>query len=233
MLLDVHGLEAGHGDLLALRGLDFRLEAGRTLAIVGANGAGKSTLLRCLAGAHVRRRGQIRFEGQSLEGLPAHRVAALGISLVPEGRRLFASLGVEENLLLGGQAGRPGHWNLRRIYELFPRLADRRDVQSTKLSGGEQQMVAIGRALMANPKLLLCDEVSLGLAPVVIQELYGHLARIRAAGTSLLLVEQDLGRALGASDELLCLTEGRIVLAGASASVSREQVAAAYFGVAA
>ena len=233
MLLEVQGLEASHGDLLALRGLDFRLEAGRTLAIVGANGAGKSTLLRCLAGAHARRCGRIHFEGKPLEGLAAHRVAALGISLVPEGRRLFASLSVEENLLLGGQAGRPGHWNLQRVYDLFPRLAERRAVQVTKLSGGEQQMVAIGRALMANPRLLLCDEVSLGLAPVVIQELYGHLARIRAAGTSLLLVEQDLGRALGASDELLCLTEGRIVLAGASASVSREQVAAAYFGLAA
>jgi len=233
MLLEVQGLEASHGDLLALRGLDFTLEAGRTLAIVGANGAGKSTLLRCLCGAHARRRGRVLLQGQPLEGLPAHRVAALGISLVPEGRRLFASLGVEENLLLGAQAGRAGHWNLQRVYDLFPRLAERRLVQSTRLSGGEQQMVAIARALMSNPRLLLCDEISLGLAPVVIQELYGHLAGIRASGTSLLLVEQDLARALGASDELLCLTEGRITLAGASATVTREQVAAAYFGVAA
>jgi branched-chain amino acid transport system ATP-binding protein len=230
MLLEVRDLRARYGDLQALHGIDLALERGRTLAIVGANGAGKSTLLRCLCGQHTSRSGSIRFDGHAVDALPAHALARLGISMVPEGRRLFASLSVEENILLGTNARRTGTWTLERVYALFPKLVERRHLPSRRLSGGEQQMVAIARALLANPRLLICDELSLGLAPVVISELYEHLAQVRSAGASLLIVEQDVSRALAASDELLCLTEGRVTLRGDPAQLTRPQIAAAYFG---
>jgi branched-chain amino acid transport system ATP-binding protein len=162
--------------------------------------------------------------------LPAHAVVARGIALVPEGRRLFPSLSLEENLLIGGQLGRPGPWSLARIYELFPALAERRHMPSTALSGGQQQMVAIGRALMSNPRLLLCDEISLGLAPIVVRDLYARLPSIVAEGISLVIVEQDIVAALHAAKEVLCLQEGRVALAGRSATLSREAISAAYFG---
>jgi len=174
-LLDVCALEAHYGDFQALFGVSLRLAAGEVVAVIGANGAGKSTLLKCIAGVIPSRRDAILFDGEPIGDAPAHTVVARGIALVPEGRRLFSSLSVEENLLIGGQLGRPGPWRLSRIYELFPALAQRRHVPSTSLSGGEQQMVAIGRALMSNPKLLLCDEISLGLAPVVVRDVYARL----------------------------------------------------------
>jgi branched-chain amino acid transport system ATP-binding protein len=200
------------------------------VAVIGANGAGKSTLLNCIAGAIRSRRDAILFDGESIGDQAAHAVVGRGIALVPEGRRLFASLSVEENLLIGGQVGRSGPWNLARIYDLFPVLAERRQVPSTSLSGGQQQMVAIGRALMSNPKLLLCDEISLGLAPIVVREVYARLPSIVAEGSSLIIVEQDIVQALKAASHVYCLQEGRVALTGSAGTLTREAISAAYFG---
>jgi branched-chain amino acid transport system ATP-binding protein len=230
-LLDVRALDAYYGDFQALFGVSLRLAAGEVVAVIGGNGAGKSTLLKCIAGVIASRRDAIVSDGEPIGDAPAHAVVARGIALVPEGRRLFPSLSVEENLLIGGQLGRPGPWRLSRIYELFPALAQRRHVPSTSLSGGEQQMVAIGRALMSNPKLLLCDEISLGLAPVVVREVYARLPSIVAEGSSLLIVEQDIVQALKAANHVYCLQEGRVALAGDAATLTREAISAAYFGV--
>jgi len=229
-LLEVHGLDAFYGDFQALFGVSLRLARGEIVAVIGANGAGKSTLLKCIAGAIASRRDAIIFGGEPIGDRPAHAVVARGIALVPEGRRLFSSLSVEENLLVGGQLGRRGPWSLARVYDLFPVLAERRRQPSTSLSGGEQQMVAIGRALMSNPTLLLCDEISLGLAPIVIRELYARLPAIVAEGSSLVIVEQDIVQALHAATSVYCLQEGRVALAGSAGALTREAIAAAYFG---
>jgi branched-chain amino acid transport system ATP-binding protein len=230
-LLEVRELTAFYGDFQALFGVSLTVARGDIVAVIGANGAGKSTLLKSIAGLMPARRDAIVFDGDPIGDLPAHRVVARGIALVPEGRRLFPSLTVEENLLIGGQIGRPGPWGLQRIYQLFPRLAERRNLPSTALSGGEQQMVALGRALMSNPKLLLCDEISLGLAPIVIRDIYARLPSITAEGTSLVIVEQDIAQALAAAAHVYCLQEGRVAFAGAARDATREAVAAAYFGV--
>lgn len=229
-LLEIDRVEAGYGAIRALFGVSLALEAGRTLALIGANGAGKSTLLRAITGLTAPGAGRVRFDGADLTGMPAHAIAARGIALVPEGRRLFASLTVEENLLMGTSAGRAGPWNLQAVYALFPDLVARRQHVATMLSGGQQQMVAIGRALMANPRLLLCDELSLGLAPVVVRGLYGALAQVSAQGVALVVVEQDIGQALAASDDWLCLREGEVVLAGTRGQADRGAIARAYFG---
>jgi branched-chain amino acid transport system ATP-binding protein len=229
-LLEVRALDAYYGDFQALFGVSLAVAPGDVVAVIGANGAGKSTLLKCIAGAIKSRRDAIVLGGQLIGNLPAHVVVARGIALVPEGRRLFPSLSLEENLLIGGQLGRPGPWSLALIYKLFPALAERRHVPSSALSGGEQQMVAIGRALMSNPSLLLCDELSLGLAPIVVRDLYARLPSIVAEGSSLIIVEQDIVAALNAAREVFCLQEGRVALAGRSAMLSREAISAAYFG---
>jgi branched-chain amino acid transport system ATP-binding protein len=229
-LLEVQALDAYYGDFQALFGVSLDVGAGEVAAVIGANGAGKSTLLGCIAGAIAARRDSILLDGRPIGGVPAHAVVAQGIALVPEGRRLFSSLSVEENLLIGGQLGRSGPWSLARVYELFPILAERRHVPSTSLSGGQQQMVAIGRALMSNPRLLLCDEISLGLAPIVVREVYARLPSIVAEGCSLVIVEQDIAQALAAADRVYCLQEGRVALSGAAASLTREAISAAYFG---
>jgi branched-chain amino acid transport system ATP-binding protein len=229
-LLEVCALDAYYGDFQALFSISLAVEPGEVVAVIGANGAGKSTLLNCIAGAIKRRRDAIVLGGEAIGDLPAHAVLARGIALVPEGRRLFPSLSLEENLLIGGQLGRPGPWNLARIYSLFPALFERRHVPSTALSGGEQQMAAIGRALMSNPSLLLCDELSLGLAPIVVRDLYARLPAIVAEGSSLIIVEQDIAAALAAAKDVFCLQEGRLALAGTSATLSRESISAAYFG---
>jgi branched-chain amino acid transport system ATP-binding protein len=229
-LLSVRGLDAFYGDFQALFGVSLAVAPGEVAAVIGANGAGKSTLLKCIAGAIHSRRDAILFEGSPIGDAPAHAVVARGIALVPEGRRLFPSLSVEENLIIGGQLGRPGPWNLARIYELFPVLAERRHQPSTSLSGGQQQMVAIGRALMSNPKLLLCDEISLGLAPIVVREVYARLPAIVAEGSSLIVVEQDIVQALKAANHVYCLQEGRVALAGLAKTLTREAISAAYFG---
>jgi branched-chain amino acid transport system ATP-binding protein len=230
-LLQVRSLEAFYGDFQALAGIELVVGAGEVVAVIGANGAGKSTLLKSIAGLVTAKRGAITFAGQRIEALPAHRIVARGIALVPEGRRLFPSLSVEENLVVGSQLGRPGPWALDRVYRLFPDLAQRRALPSTALSGGQQQMAAIGRALMSNPRLLLCDEISLGLAPIVVREIYARLPEIVAEGISVVIVEQDVELALRASARAYCLQEGRVALEGKASELTREAVSAAYFGV--
>jgi branched-chain amino acid transport system ATP-binding protein len=230
-LLAVRDLEAFYGDFQALFGVSLDIAVGEAVAVIGANGAGKSTLLKSIAGLIRARPDAIVFNGVPIGGRPAHAVAAAGIALVPEGRGLFASLSVEENLLIGGQLKRPGPWSLQRIYDLFPILAERRRLPSTALSGGQQQMVALGRALMSNPKLLLCDEISLGLAPIVVRDIYARLPAILGEGIAVALVEQDIVQALRAAQRIYCMQEGRVALSGAAKDLTREAIAAAYFGV--
>jgi branched-chain amino acid transport system ATP-binding protein len=230
-LLDVEHLSVDHGQLRAVADVSVTIQAGETVALIGANGAGKSTFLSAIAGLTGPALGAIRFRGQDITAMPAHRRPGMGISLVPEGRRLFPSLTVRENLLTGVQRGRTGPWTLRRVLELFPMLGQLLDRGASYLSGGEQQAVAIGRALMANPDLLLLDEVSLGLAPIVVEQVYGALPAIREQGTTVLLVEQDVGQALSVADHVLALLEGRVVLAGAPHQLQRSEIVAAYFGV--
>jgi branched-chain amino acid transport system ATP-binding protein len=230
-LLEVRALDAHYGDFQALFGVSMRVTEGEVVAVIGANGAGKSTLLKCIAGAMPVRHNAIQFYGVSIGGDPAHEVVSRGIALVPEGRRLFPSLTVEENLLIGGQLGRNGPWNLKRVYGLFPMLEQHRHQPAPSLSGGQQQMVAIGRALMSNPRLLLCDEISLGLAPIVIRDIYASIPAIAAEGLSLVIVEQDIVQALKTARHVYCLQEGRVALQGEAKTLTREKISAAYFGV--
>ena len=229
-LVSTHALTAFYGDFQALFGVDFELDEGEIAAVIGANGAGKSTFLRSIAGANSVDAGAVRLAGAPVGGLGAPRMARLGVSLVPEGRRLFPSLSVEENLLVGRSTGRVGPWTLERVYRLFPRLEERRAAPALQLSGGEQQMAAIGRALMGNPRLLLCDELSLGLAPVVIKSIYETIPQLAREGVTLVIVEQDIGIALGVAQRVTCLQHGRVSLSGAPAGLTREQISAAYFG---
>jgi branched-chain amino acid transport system ATP-binding protein len=229
-LLSVEGLEAFYGDFQALHGVSLTLQQGEVLALIGANGAGKSTLLKSICGLVKAKPGAITYRGQAIGGRPASDIVKLGIALVPEGRRLFPSLSVEENLVLGGQVKRPGPWSLEKIYGLFAILAEKRHAPATSLSGGQQQMVAIGRALMSNPDVLLLDELSLGLAPVVIKDIYAMLPSIVGKGMSAILVEQDVTRALASAQHFICMQEGRISLAGDPKAYTREQISAAYFG---
>jgi len=230
-LLATRDLIAFYGDAQALFGIDFELDAGEMVAVIGANGAGKSTFMKAVTGLVKASADAIRFQGQPIGGLPPGEIVRRGIALVPEGRRLFPSLSVEENLLMGGFAKRPGPWNLERLFGLFPILAQKRAQPATSLSGGQQQMVAIGRALMSNPTLLLCDELSLGLAPIVIKEIYDALPAICAEGMTVVIVEQDVSMAQRVSQRIYCFQEGRVSLQGRSDELSREQISQAYFGV--
>lgn len=230
-LLTADALDVFYGDFQALFGVSLTVAPGEVVAVIGANGAGKSTLLKTFAGQLHPRAGTLRFAGETVGTLPAFAMVRRGIALVPEGRRLFPSLSVEENLLIGAQAGRPGPWSLKRVFDLFPILEERRRQPSMSLSGGQQQMVAIARALMSNPHLLLCDEISLGLAPIVVKEIYEGLPAITDEGLSLVIVEQDIVQALAAARRVYCLQEGRVALAGEAKSLTREAVSAAYFGV--
>ena len=230
-LLAVRHLDAFYGDFQALFDLSVDVQVGEAVAVVGANGAGKSTLLSSIAGLIRTKPDAVTFDGAAIGGMPAHAIAARGIALVPEGRALFPSLTVEENLMVGGQLGRKGPWNLKRVYELFPVLEERRNQPAPSLSGGQQQMVAIGRALMSNPKLLLCDEISLGLAPIVIRDIYSRIPAIVADGLSLVIVEQDIVQALKSARHVYCLQEGRVALEGEAGTLTREKISAAYFGV--
>ena len=229
-ILEITGLDVRYGDFQALFGVSLSVPRGHATALVGANGAGKTTLLRAIAGAQPAAAGTVRYAGLDITAAPPHRRISRGIALVPEGRRLFPSLTVEENIQVGAAAAASEDWPLDRIYQVFPLIARRRKQRAATLSGGEQQAVAIARALAAAPSLLLLDEISLGLAPRVVGELYQTLAGLRASGATLLIVEQDLRRAMDACDDLVCLLEGKVVLAGQVASVSRDQVVAAYFG---
>jgi branched-chain amino acid transport system ATP-binding protein len=229
-LLEARDLRAFYGDAQALFGLDFRVGPGEVVAVIGANGAGKSTLLKSLTGLVRVPRESVRFDGRPIGGLPPGEIVRMGLAMVPEGRRLFPSLSVEDNLRMGAFAARPGPWTLERLYALFPILKEKRRNPGTALSGGQQQMVAIGRALMSNPRLLLCDELSLGLAPIVIKEIYDALPSLCAEGMAVVVVEQDVTVAQRVSRRVVCLQEGRVSLEGASEAVTREQISAAYFG---
>lgn len=231
-ILAVQSLDAYYDDFQALYNVDLDLIEGEVLAVIGANGAGKSTLLQSIAGLISNGARQISYRGQSIGDLRADEIAHLGIALVPEGRQLFPSLTVEENLLMGMTTGRTGSWDLQRVYQLFPVLEQRRAVASTELSGGQQQMVSIGRALMANPDLILLDEISLGLAPVVIKSIYAALPRITETGASAIIVEQDINMALSVSSRVYCLQEGRVSLQGSPNTLSRDDISRAYFGIA-
>jgi len=230
-LLEVSGLNAFYGDLQAIQGLDFSVAEKESVALLGANGAGKSTFLRSLVGLIETKSGTIRFADRDISNVEAENIAGLGLGMVPEGRMLFDTLTVEENLLMGTLTRRAGSWTLRRVFDLFPMLEERRAARPAQLSGGQQQMVAIGRALMANPRLLLCDEISLGLAPVVVDQIYRSFADIRAEGTALVLVEQDVKRAYAAADRVYCLLKGRVSLSAAARDVSLAQLTQAYFGM--
>jgi branched-chain amino acid transport system ATP-binding protein len=230
-LLGVEQLDARHGLLQAVRGVTLEVAAGETLALIGANGAGKTTLLRTIAGAHKPAAGRILFDGADVTAVPAYARLRTGIALVPEGRRLFAGMTVKENLMVAGAHGRPGPWNIDAVIEAFPLLAGKLNRRAGNLSGGEQQATAIGRALMTNPKLLLLDEVSLGLAPIAVEAVYRSLTALMAEGATIVLVEQDIGRALGVATRLACMLEGRIILQGNAKDLSREQVTEAYFGL--
>jgi branched-chain amino acid transport system ATP-binding protein len=228
-LLQVEDLDCRYGLLQAVRGVSLEVAQGETVALIGANGAGKTTLLRAIAGAHKPHGGRVLLDSADVTSMPAHRRVSLGIALVPEGRRLFPGLTVEENLRVA--AARRGRWTVQSVLEAFPLLQPRRRLAAANLSGGEQQAVAIGRALMSNPRLLLLDEVSLGLAPIVVDAVYRSLAAIIGEGTTVLLVEQDLTRALKVASRVICMLEGRIVLEGAASALDRDLVVSAYFGL--
>jgi branched-chain amino acid transport system ATP-binding protein len=231
-MLAVRDLTAFYGDFQALFGIDAEVAEGERVALIGANGAGKSTFLNSIAGLMRSPRDSITFDGTPIGTLGAADVAALGIALVPEGRRLFPSLTVEENLRMGAFNRRKGPWTLERVYDVFPALAAKRSSPALSLSGGQQQMVAIGRALMANPRLLMCDELSLGLAPAVVKEVYAALVRVCGEdGLAVVLVEQDIELARTMSDRTYCFTHGTVSLAGRSSELSRESISAAYFGI--
>lgn len=233
-LLSTHGLTAQYGQFKALFGVDLHVNPGECVAIIGANGAGKTTLMRSITGVLRNAPEMIRLGDTPIGALPADQILKRGIAMVPEGRKLFPSLSVEENLLIGGQVRKgSGRWSLDEIYGLFPILKERRHSPGTALSGGQQQMVAIGRALMSNPELLLCDEISLGLAPVVIRDIYAALPAIRATGAAVIVVEQDITRALSVADRVYCMMEGRVTLTSPAKEVTREAIHAAYFGAAA
>jgi len=231
-MLEVRDLVVHHGQLRALDAVSFRVFPGEIYAIIGANGAGKSTLLRTIAGLHPPAAGSVLFDGTDVTRLRPERRARRGIVMVPEGRRLFGSLSVEENLRVGAAYARQGPWTIERVYETFGWMRERRNQSAAQLSGGEQQAVAIGRALLGNPRVLLLDELSLGLAPVVVQRIYGMLPQILAAGLTVLLVEQDVSQALRVASHIHCLLEGRTTLEGTPASMTADKVEAAYFGLA-
>jgi branched-chain amino acid transport system ATP-binding protein len=229
-LLALEQVDIFYGDLQATFGVDLHIDQGEVVALIGANGAGKSTLLRAMIGLTPARRGAVTLDGVDITGERCDRVARRGVAIVPEGRRLFASLTVEENLVMGAARARPGPWTLETVYDLFPAMRDFRHHNAAELSGGQQQMVAIGRALLTNPRLLLCDELSLGLAPKVVGEIYACFARIRQRGVSIILVEQDIMRARSASNRLYCLLKGRVTLEGASDATTLDDISHAYFG---
>lgn len=232
MILDVEQLDSRYGDFQALFGVSLAVGEGAAVAVIGANGAGKSTLLQTIAGTLPIGGGDVRFAGVSLRGVPAHERVGRGISLVPEGRRIFPSLSVGENLEIGRYRRRRGPWTVDKVIATFPLLERLRGRSAARLSGGEQQALAIGRALMNNPALLLLDEVSLGLAPVLVKQLYRALPTIRAEGTTAVIVEQDINQALACADDVYCLLEGRVSLHGTPDHLDRDVITAAYFGTA-
>ena len=230
--LSIQALDVRHGLLQAVKDVSFSVGQGETIALVGANGAGKTTLLRAIAGAHLPSGGRILFNDTDVTAMPAYKRVGVGIALVPEGRRLFAQMTVEENLQLASAARRPGIWTVDEVMDTFPQLKRRRNAKAGNLSGGEQQATAIGRALMTNPEILLLDEVSLGLSPIAVQQVYVSLTSLIKSGTTCIIVEQDLNRAIAVAGRVICMLEGRIILEGGAAELSRGQITEAYFGLA-
>ncbi len=238
-MLVVKDLHAGYGLSEVLVGTSLEVKAGTVVALLGANGAGKTTTMRAISGMITPSRGEVLLDGQPVHGLPASKIAKLGLAHSPEGRKVFAPLSVEDNLLLGAFRHLPrffgfrkaGEGDLRHVYDLFPRLAERRGQLAGTLSGGEQQMLAIGRALMARPKVMLLDEPSMGLAPVIVQEVFRTIRRLKAEGMTMLLVEQFAQTALEVADYAYVMERGRIAVHGTPAELKKdERVVAAYLG---
>jgi len=229
-LLEVDNLEVFYGDFRALHGVGLAVDEGRTVSIIGANGAGKSTLLKAITGLETQKKGAIRYAGEDVTTRRADLLARSGMTMVPEGRRLFPGLSVEDNLRMGAESCRKGPWTLEEVYRLFPPLKELRGVGAGRLSGGQQQMVSIGRALMTNPRLLLCDEISLGLAPKVIQDIYRCFDAVKQSGVSVVLIEQNVTLACASASYIYCLLEGRVSLEGDPARLSMPEISAAYFG---
>lgn len=230
-LLETRDLKAFYGDFQALFGIDFEIHESEVVSIIGSNGAGKSTFMRSISGMLPNAEGSLFFKGSDISKVTADQVVRSGIAMVPEGRKLFPSLTVEENLKIGAYGKRSGSWSLDRIYTLFPILAERKHHGGTELSGGQQQMVAIGRALMSNPTVLLCDEISLGLAPIIIKDIYDSLPSICGEGTTVIVVEQDIHQAMAVSDRVYCFQKGHVSLHGDPDLFDRDQITAAYFGI--
>jgi branched-chain amino acid transport system ATP-binding protein len=230
-VLQVRELTVHHGQLRAVNSVSFEVRAGEVYAMIGANGAGKSTLLRTIAGLHRPTNGQVLLDGNEVTRTRAEQRARAGIVMVPEGRRLFGSLTVEENLKVGATYAREGPWTIEGVYDVFDWMKGRRNQRTSQLSGGEQQSVAIGRALVANPRVLLLDELSLGLAPVIVERIYAMLPQVLESGVTVLLVEQDVSHALHAATHVHCLLEGSTTLTGRPDQVTAQQVEAAYFGL--
>ena len=229
--LEIENIDVFYDEFQALFGVDLFVDRGETVAIIGSNGAGKSTLMRAISGGLIPKRGTIRYDGQDTAARTAYEMNRLGVALVPEGRKIFPSLSVEENLKIGGYSGRAGHWTLDKIYALFPILKERRNNGGTDLSGGQQQMVAIGRALMSNPDLILMDEISLGLAPIIVNEIYTVVRQIAGTGSTVILVEQDVNRGLKEADRFYCLLEGKVSLSGDPNAFDQDAISQAYFGI--
>ena len=229
-LLEVEVLNVRHGLLQAVCDVSFKIDRSEIVAFVGANGAGKTTLFRALAGAHMPASGRVVLDGADVTSVPDHQRVKMGIALVPEGRHLFKDLTVYENLALANAAGRKGAWSIDSVLDVFPNLVPHLRQKAGTLSGGEQQAAAIGRALITNPDVLLLDEVSLGLSPAAVENVYASIGRLVGAATTILLVEQDLDRALSVATRVICMLEGRVVLEDAVGKLSREQIVEAYFG---
>lgn len=233
-MLDIEGLYAGYGDIQVLHDVSLHVDDGEIVGVVGANGAGKTTLLRSLMGLIPTRSGRTLFRGTDITRLPTHRTARMGMGQVMEGRRLFPHMTVEENLIVGAGSLGPveRRKNLAWVFEMFPRLRERRNQLARSLSGGEQQMVAIGRALMSSPHLLLLDEPSIGLAPVIVKEIYARFREINERGVTLLLVEQDVRRALSISSRGYVMERGRVVMTGAGKELlANDELVRAYLGI--
>ncbi len=232
-LLEVKNMDVHYGDFLALKDISLNVEPGTIVSLIGANGAGKSTIMNTICGLNKPSAGEIIFDGQNISGKKPHQIAKLGLSMAPEGSHCFESMTVKDNLLMGAYmaSGSERMERLESVYKLFPILKEKANQQSTYLSGGQRQMLAIGRGIMTQPKILLCDEISLGLAPVVINDIYDKLKEIAATGLTMLIVEQNVTRSLQASDYAYVILEGKVVMEGKSKDLNEDEVNDAYFGI--
>jgi branched-chain amino acid transport system ATP-binding protein len=231
-MLRVAGIEAAYGDSQVLFGMDLAVGAGEVVTLMGRNGMGKTTTVHAIMGVLAPRAGTVTFDGAAIGGLPSHRIARLGLGLVPEGRQIFPNLTVRENLVATARGSGASAWTLQRVFEFFPRLAERQGNMGNQLSGGEQQMLAIGRALMTNPRLLILDEATEGLAPLVRQEIWSVLGRLKREGQSILVIDKNVGALLALADHHHIVEKGRVVWAGTSAALAADvELQHRYLGV--